>query len=272
MNLALALLSLFAAVEPSLAASREENSEQVLSISRTGAAIVLHGSVSSTAHEIILRQTAQRHFANLDAEFNLRWQAQMPPGWALVTELTLRAVAATEFSVASIAKDRIFIKGVTADAEAWATAVGRLESFLPPNMSLDHDIIEIEKSDSLVATCQRQFAQVLVATKVEFAESDSELKNSAYHSLDAIVELAADCPAARLAIIGHTDGTGAATSNIALSQARAEAVKDYIEAQGIAAERITARGAGSSEPLTTDSSARARQRNRRIEFDIVFDP
>lgn len=67
-------------------------------------------------------------------------------------------------------------------------------------------------------------------------------------------------------VTGHTDSSGAADKNIALSQARAEAVKAQLVAQGVAENRITAKGYGSNSPKTENPADAA---NRRVEIKIV---
>ncbi|KGU72157.1 ompA family protein [Burkholderia pseudomallei ABCPW 30] len=67
-------------------------------------------------------------------------------------------------------------------------------------------------------------------------------------------------------IIGHTDNSGNRTSNIALSQARADAVKGYLVTKGIASQQLTTTGVGPDQPIAPNDSADGRARNRRIEF------
>jgi len=70
--------------------------------------------------------------------------------------------------------------------------------------------------------------------------------------------------AMRFAIEGHTDATGARDQNMALSQARAQSVVDYLVSQGIDTTRLTARGYGPDRPLRgTRATA---PDNRRVEF------
>jgi outer membrane protein OmpA-like peptidoglycan-associated protein len=68
----------------------------------------------------------------------------------------------------------------------------------------------------------------------------------------------------RFAIEGHTDAVGARDKNMALSQARAQSVVDYLGSQGVDTSRLTAKGYGPDRPLRgTRATAPA---NRRVEF------
>lgn len=70
-------------------------------------------------------------------------------------------------------------------------------------------------------------------------------------------------------IIGHTDNTGSDAINMPLSRDRATHTRDYLVARGVAANRITADGRGSHEPLVTNDSAANRARNRRVEIFVA---
>ncbi len=68
----------------------------------------------------------------------------------------------------------------------------------------------------------------------------------------------------RVTIEGHTDNTGADAYNQALSERRANAVKDYVVAQGVNPAQITTVGKGESEPADDNSTKEGRQNNRRV--------
>ena len=69
--------------------------------------------------------------------------------------------------------------------------------------------------------------------------------------------------------IGHTDSIGSDAYNQALSVRRAEAVKAYLVTKGVAANRITASGKGKSQPVADNRTAAGREKNRRVDVEII---
>lgn len=72
-------------------------------------------------------------------------------------------------------------------------------------------------------------------------------------------------PEAQLSVTGHTDAVGDDATNLALGQARAQVVVDWMVARGIAPDRVVARSAGESEPIADNATPEGREANRRIE-------
>lgn len=116
--------------------------------------------------------------------------------------------------------------------------------------------------------CQELVSLVLQQDKVTFAHSSDELGTDARGLLDEIVEIATDCPAMSIAVIGHTDDTGNENTNHNLSKARAESVVAYLTQGGVESRRLTAIGAGSKLPIASNDDPAGRQLNRRIEFEL----
>jgi outer membrane protein OmpA-like peptidoglycan-associated protein len=67
-------------------------------------------------------------------------------------------------------------------------------------------------------------------------------------------------------VAGHTDSRGSDAYNIKLSQRRAEAVRDYLISKGIAADRLSAKGYGESQPVADNATDEGRFKNRRVEL------
>jgi OmpA-OmpF porin, OOP family len=74
---------------------------------------------------------------------------------------------------------------------------------------------------------------------------------------------------ANVEIQGHTDNTGNAASNLKLSQKRADAVKAWLVKNGIAAERMTTKGFGQTEPVGDNKTTSGRAKNRRVHIELI---
>jgi outer membrane protein OmpA-like peptidoglycan-associated protein len=84
-----------------------------------------------------------------------------------------------------------------------------------------------------------------------------------------VVVLADACREATVTITGHTDSSGSENWNRQLSLARAGAVAAYLDARGIAKERLVITGAGSSLPVADNATRYGRSINRRIEIQFT---
>jgi len=73
-------------------------------------------------------------------------------------------------------------------------------------------------------------------------------------------------------IAGYTDNTGEQALNVALSQKRAEAVRQMLVKFGADPEMLIAKGYGSADPVASNDTPEGRRRNRRIEYHIVKAP
>lgn len=100
---------------------------------------------------------------------------------------------------------------------------------------------------------------------VQFDTGEAKLTADSHARLDTIVEYLAHKPSAKIEISGHTDNVGGRKKNQRLSQARADAVRDYLVSKGIEAGRITAVGYGDERPIASNDTPEGRQQNRRIE-------
>ncbi len=70
----------------------------------------------------------------------------------------------------------------------------------------------------------------------------------------------------KIDISGYTDNIGTSEANLALSQKRANRMRDWLESEGIAADRLTAVGKGETNFIASNDTAEGRAKNRRIEF------
>jgi outer membrane protein OmpA-like peptidoglycan-associated protein len=95
----------------------------------------------------------------------------------------------------------------------------------------------------------------------------AELKPESGPALAEVARLLARQPALRLFVVGHTDTVGTPESNLALSQARAEAVlQALVREHGVAAARLRPFGAGPFAPVASNDVEAGRAQNRRVEL------
>ena len=110
---------------------------------------------------------------------------------------------------------------------------------------------------------------VQVEQAVEFESGSAVINEEYFPILELAVAVMELNPRADLVIQGHTDNVGDEADNLALSQARADSVVEYLVGRGVEADRLDPIGFGQSEPVADNSTAEGRFLNRRIEFDIV---
>ncbi len=100
---------------------------------------------------------------------------------------------------------------------------------------------------------------------VLFDSGRTTIQTESFPRLDRVVEYLAHKPSARIRVAGHTDNLGDPRRNQALSEARAQAVRDYLVAHGLDANRIEAVGYGDQNPIASNDTEEGRRQNRRIE-------
>jgi OOP family OmpA-OmpF porin len=108
-----------------------------------------------------------------------------------------------------------------------------------------------------------------LSQKIFFSHDGDELIDKSFALLDEVAEALRDHPGLKVRIEGHTDGFGRADHNLRLSLRRAEAVRNYLVAHGVAGDRLEARGYGATQRLESDATFDGRERNRRVEFVIL---
>jgi outer membrane protein OmpA-like peptidoglycan-associated protein len=108
----------------------------------------------------------------------------------------------------------------------------------------------------------------LADTELRFQPAMATLAGDNLPSLDRIAALLDAYPDLSIRIEGHTDSLGDAAANLALSQQRAEAVKQALIERGVEPERLTAQGLGPERPIADNETPAGRAENRRVEVYV----
>lgn len=130
----------------------------------------------------------------------------------------------------------------------------------------------LAQSQVQVSRDQSQGQEAILLTMpsgVTFQTDSATIQPGFRPTLDEVAATLNEYPDSRIAITGHTDSTGSADYNQTLSQQRADAVANYLISRGVAPSRITAYGAGETQPVATNETDSGRAANRRVEIRVV---
>lgn len=101
---------------------------------------------------------------------------------------------------------------------------------------------------------------------INFDFNSDRIKDESKPTLDKVVAILRAKADWKITIEGHTDAVGSAEYNQQLSERRANAVKSYLVAAGIAPSRLKAMGFGFSKPIASNDTTLGRAQNRRVEL------
>ncbi|MFS4438123.1 OmpA family protein [Paracoccaceae bacterium GXU_MW_L88] len=103
---------------------------------------------------------------------------------------------------------------------------------------------------------------------ITFATDSSTVAPAFENTIAQLAQNLQQYPNSTISVIGHTDSTGEASYNQALSERRANAVAGKLMGYGVSAARISAYGQGEASPIASNDTAAGRQQNRRVEVVI----
>ena len=131
------------------------------------------------------------------------------------------------------------------------------------------EIAGIELGDDPLLACQTSFDLIMDANAVVFQFGSAEISRESGQTLDKIMAVSQSCNEGLIfEIAGHTDNTGPRDANVFLSEARAQAVANYMRDAGFDIARLIVTGYGPDQPESNNATSAGRATNRRIEFNV----
>lgn len=109
----------------------------------------------------------------------------------------------------------------------------------------------------------------LVLNNLFFKYKSYALLPASKYELQRVKKLMDENPTLRIEIGGHTDTIGPKRYNMKLSQQRAQSVVDYLAEQGVAKERLDAKGYGPDKPIGDNETEEGKEKNRRVEIMVL---
>ncbi|GAB6264021.1 OmpA family protein [Photobacterium sp. CCB-ST2H9] len=105
---------------------------------------------------------------------------------------------------------------------------------------------------------------------ITFGVDQSNLSQQAMDALQSVAMVVNEYDKTQLNVYGFTDSSGSDSYNLRLSQVRASEVSNYLVRNGVAAQRVLAKGMGEAHPIASNANQQGRAQNRRVE--IVLSP
>ncbi|MGB9702068.1 MAG: OmpA family protein [Candidatus Kapaibacteriota bacterium] len=114
-----------------------------------------------------------------------------------------------------------------------------------------------------------EVGETIQINNIFFETGKFELLEDSKPELNRIVKLFQDKQIKKIRIAGHTDDVGSIQDNQILSENRAKSVANYLISKGVLPEQIITIGYGELKPIASNATEEGRQKNRRVEFEIL---
>ncbi len=162
-------------------------------------------------------------------------------------------------SKAVVRGGQIYLTGAVPTAEAGAAIESLAAEILGPQNVFNEYVVAPGAGDP-------NLGNITVEDTITFASNSAFIQESSEGLLNQGLALMNIRPSMTITIVGHTDSLGTAEGNLELSQARADAVKQWFVDRGIDPARLAAVGRGETEPIADNATQDGRRVNRRIQF------
>ncbi|MRX07535.1 OmpA family protein [Pseudoduganella sp. FT25W] len=190
-------------------------------------------------------------------------QVSLPPNWnGYVQKLispNLKLISKGELKIDGT---NVTVRGEVANEAQRQQIASDIATSLNPSFTVNNGL-------RVSAAEQNLLDETLARRIIEFDSGKATLTPSGQGILDEMAAALQKVKGKKVEVIGHTDNVGLRDSNLALSQARAEAVRTYLAGKGISQDMVMVSGQGPDRPVAENTTAEGRARNRRIEFRVM---
>ena len=242
----------------------ESNWRTAISIGLKALSLLENGTINAEGTRVSLRGTHKDQAQSDEAK---RLMATLPEEFQVDFSLIIPASPAQE-TVAEIQEP----EAATVEIE---TPEPTPEDQIATVLIAEAEQIVIERENPVtdeVETCVTKLHPLVANQRITVAHGRDVLNDESRRFLRELAITLSECPDAMLTITGHTDSTGRETSNRRLSLKRANTAAAQLRSLGLDNNQIQTFGVGSQMPLQQNATVRGRASNRRIEFDISYEP
>lgn len=226
--------------------------------------VVVAGTVPDEAsRQMILARTRELYGADRVVDQLGVGNLVAPPHWAQHVQRMLSP------ELKQVSRGQIAISGNVVELKGEVSTEGVRQQIVGGiTTQINNPTYAVRNSLRVTGAGQEQIDAALANRIIEFEPGSAHLTPAGQSVLDQLLPVLRQLAGRRFEVIGHTDSLGARSTNVALSQARADSVKAYLVGKGQPEASLGTSGIGPDRPLASNDTPEGRARNRRIEFRV----
>ncbi|MEJ2604383.1 MAG: OmpA family protein [Gammaproteobacteria bacterium] len=226
------------------------------------------GSLPDEATRKRYRRIAEERLGSVAIDADISYRPDIPEGFDRLMTTVFAELAQMDRGCVEIVDTNVSVSGEVRSAAARDRLVADMNAAAGGNFTVTYDV-SVPALSASASRCQEALAELLApGEQVLFDFDSAELHAEGRALLDSAEEIWQTCPEISLIVAGHTDSEGDAEYNRKLSEQRANAVVEYLVAQGVDRSKLTPIGYGEAQPQATNETEEGRALNRRMEFRV----
>jgi outer membrane protein OmpA-like peptidoglycan-associated protein/osmotically-inducible protein OsmY len=239
---------------------------------RRGAGIAMSGYVPDEPAREAIFAAAHRKFGSVEISGDLVFAAGAPDGFVDAVTASLQALSRLAGGYVAVVDNAVTVQGLVYQPGAIGDITDTLSAALPDGFTADATAVETRQDDQPIAAadCRDKLQAVLQTGRIAFDGAQAEIAGDSVGVLDRVSAVVTRCPDTAIEVGAYSDSEGSASRNRDRTQARADAIVDFLVSAGVKRERLTAVGYGEQNPIADNSTKEGKAANQRIEFSVAL--
>ena len=238
--------------------------------------VALRGRLTDDRMRNVVDSYARARFGADQVFTATRTDDKLPDGWPVRVLAGLEALSVLHDGTLLVQPDLVVVTGTAGVPDAQDRISRILSGKLGQGQAFSIKVAYDKRYDPQAGLptpqeCADTVKTAMAVHKIAFEPGSDTFTADSAPTLDAVAAALRKCTDAKMEIAGYTDSQGRPQMNLALSQARAEAVLAALSQRRVLVGNLVARGYGETHPIADNGSDTGREANRRIEITLLPD-
>ena len=237
---------------------------------RQGTGVVLSGYAPDATTRDAIEAAAKAKFGDDGVTSDLAFGDGAPDSFSDAVDAALEVASRLAGGHVALSDNQMTAAGFLYQPGALDEITDRLSVALPSGFAADTTALETRQDDQPVSLddCHGMLADVLKTGSISFDGAQADIASDSLGLLDRVAAVVARCPDADVQVGAYSDSQGSASKNRDRTQARADAIVDFLVSAGVKRERLSGVGYGEDHPIADNGTAEGRAQNERVEFSL----